>query len=186
MKMLLAIFTTVFISTTHAEIFNIDTGHADIGFSIKHMMVSNTRGAFNTFEGTVDYDFETDTLNGMQGTIQAASIDTNNDKRDKHLRNKDFFNVSKYPEITFRTSAVEKTGEQTFKVTGKLNILGTDHEVVLPITINGPVEDRRGFKRIGIESETVLNRRELGITNSPAAVIGDEVKISLQLEATYK
>lgn len=187
MKVLFTTFAAAaLVFTTHAETFNIDTGHADISFSVKHMMVSNTKGAFNTFEGTVDFDIASKTLNGMEGTIQTASVDTNNDKRDDHLRNEDFFNVREHPKMMFKSTRVEKTGENTFKVTGTLKVLGVDHKVVLPVTINGPIDDRYGFKRIGIEAETVLNRRELGITNSSAAVIGDEVNVSLQLEATYK
>lgn len=170
----------------HAEVFTIDTGHAEIGFSAKHMMVSNTKGTFNTFEGTLDYDIASKTLISAQGTIQAASIDTNNEKRDGHLKNADFFNVEKFPKITFKSTAVKKTGDNMFEVTGKLNVLGIDRKVVLPVIISGPVDGRRGGKLIGVESITTLNRRELGIDHSPAAVIGDDVKINIELEAAAK
>ncbi|MDZ8118367.1 YceI family protein [Pontiella agarivorans] len=170
--------------STPAEIFTLDTGHAEIGFSVKHMMVSNTKGSFNTFEGTVDFDLESNTLKAIEGTIQAASIDTNNEKRDEHLRAEDFFNVEKYPTITFKSTTVKKQDASTYEVTGILNMLGKYQTVVLPVTVNGPLDDPRGKKRMGIESETVLNRRELGLTSSPAAVIGDEVKISISMEAT--
>jgi polyisoprenoid-binding protein YceI len=170
----------------NAEIFAVDTGHAEIGFAVKHMMVSNTKGAFNSFEGTVDYDIATKTLISAQGSIEAASIDTNNEKRDNHLRNTDFFNVAKYPKIGFRSTSVKKTGENTFEVSGKLTVLGIDRNVVLPVTIAGPVDDPWGNKRIGIQSQTELNRRDLGITNSSATVIGDEVKVSIDAEATFK
>jgi polyisoprenoid-binding protein YceI len=187
MKILLSIFTIISLSTgIHAEQFIIDTGHAEIGFSVKHMMVSNTKGNFNTFEGTVDFDIASNTLKSMKGTIEVASIDTNNEKRDEHLRDKDFFNTSEYPTITFQSSEVTKKSDNTYTVKGQLNVLGVDNEVSLPLTVNGPIDDPRGLKRIGIECETVLNRRELGITKSPASMIGDEVKVSLQLEATYK
>jgi polyisoprenoid-binding protein YceI len=172
--------------SAHAETFTIDTGHSGIGFSVKHMMVSNTKGSFNTFEGTLDYDIATKTLKSAEGSIQAASIDTNNEKRDGHLKNEDFFHVEKFPAMTFQSTSVKKTGEGTFKMTGNLNVLGIDREVVLPITINGPVEGRRGATLIGVESTTVLNRHDLGITHSPAAMIADEVKIDISAEATYK
>ena len=171
---------------TYAEVFTIDAGHAEIGFSAKHMMVSNTKGTFNTFEGTFDYDSASKTLNAAEGTIQTASIDTNNEKRDGHLKNEDFFNVEKFPVMTFKSTSVEKTGENTFEVTGSLNVLGVDREVVLPLSISGPVDGRHGGKLIGVESNTSLNRRDLGIVHSPSAVIGDEVKISLELEAAAK
>jgi polyisoprenoid-binding protein YceI len=186
MKIKLLALATVLALGSQAETFTIDSGHAEIGFSIKHMMVSNTKGQFNTFEGTIDFDTESKKLTSIQGSIDAASIDTNNEKRDEHLRNADFFDVSKFPKMTFKSTAVKSTGDTSYEVTGTLNVLGIDRNVVLPITINGPVDDPWGFKRIGVESETVLNRRDLGITNSPAAMIGDEVKIDLQFEATFK
>ena len=170
----------------NAETFTVDPGHAEIGFSVKHMMVSNSKGNFTTFSGTLDYDIETKTLKSAEGTIEVASINTNNDKRDEHLKNEDFFNVAKFPKITFKSTAIKKTGKGTFEVTGTLNVLGVDREVVLPVTIAGPVDDPWGNQRIGVECTTVLNRRDLGITHSPSAMIGDEVKVSSEVEATYK
>lgn len=170
----------------NAETFTVDTGHAEIGFSVKHLMVSNVKGAFNTFQGTLDYDIATKTLKSGEGSIDAASIDTNNTGRDKHLNNEDFFNVAKFPKMTFKSTSVEKTGDNTFEVTGNLNVLGVDREVVLPVTVNGPVNDPWGNQRIGLECSTMLNRRDLGITNSPAAMIADDVKIEISAEATYK
>jgi len=169
-----------------AKTYNIDTGHAEIGFSVKHMMVSNTKGNFGKFSGTLDYDAETKTLKSAEGVIETASIDTNNEKRDEHLKNEDYFNVSKFPKMTFKSTSVKKNDDGTFEVSGKLNVLGIDRDVALPVTINGPVDDPWGFERIGMESSTVLNRRELGITHSPAAMIADEVKVSIELEATHK
>ena len=169
-----------------AETFTIDPGHAEVGFSIKHMMVSNTKGKFNTFQGTLDYDIATKTLKSAQGTIDTGSIDTNNEGRDNHLKNEDFFNVPKFPKMSFKSTSVKKTGDNTFEVTGNLNVLGVDRKVVVPVTIAGPIDDPYGMKRIGIESNTTLNRRDLGIVHSPAAMIGDEVKINIEAEATYK
>lgn len=162
----------------HAETFTVDTGHAEIGFSAKHMMVSNIKGKFNTFEGTIEYDIASKMLKSGQG-----SIDTNNEKRDGHLKNEDFFNVVKYPEMTFQSTSVKRTGDNEFEVVGKLNVLGIDREVMLPVIISGPVDGRGGGKIIGIECNTKLNRRDLGIDHAPAAVIGDEVKISIEVEA---
>ncbi len=170
----------------NAETFTVDPGHAEIGFSVKHMMVSNSKGNFTTFSGTLDYDIATKTLKSAEGSIEVASINTNNDKRDEHLKNEDFFNVAKYPKMTFKSTAAKKTGEGTFEVTGTLNVLGIDRQVILPVTIAGPVDDPWGNQRIGVECSTVLNRRDLGITHSPAAMIGDEVKVSIEVEATYK
>ena len=178
-RLLIIPLSALALFSARAEMFKIDTSHAEIGFAARHLMVSNTKGQFNTFQGTIEYDPESRTLISAAGEIDAASIDTNNQKRDDHLRGEDFFNVSKFPKITFKSTKIEKTGENTFEVTGLLNILGTDRTVILPVTIHGPVEG----KLIGIECSTTLNRRELGISFAPASVIGDEVKISIDLEA---
>jgi polyisoprenoid-binding protein YceI len=183
------LLTLIGISLTlgaRAETFTVDTGHAEIGFSIKHLMVSNAKGSFNTFEGTLDYDIATKTLNSVQGSIDTASVDTNNEKRDKHLMNEDFFNVVKYPKMTFQSTSVKKTGDNTFDVSGKLNVLSVDHELTLPVTINGPIDGRRGGKLMGIECETTLSRKELGIGKAPAATLGEAVKVSIFVEAVHK
>jgi len=185
-KTLLIAAGLVLALSARAEIFTLDTGHAEVGFSVKHMMVSNAKGTFNTFQGTLDYDIATKTLLSAEGTIETASIDTNNEKRDVHLKNADFFNVEKFPQMIFKSTSVKKTGEGTFDMTGNLNVLGVDRKVVLPVVINGPVEGKRGATLIGIECNTVLNRRELGIDHSKPAMIGDEVKISIEAEATFK
>lgn len=184
MKSMIILAAVAMAMSTQAETFTIDTSHAEIGFAVKHMMVSNTKGNFKTFEGKVDFDIDANTLKGFEGSIQVTSIDTNNEKRDNHLRADDFFHVEKYPAITFKSTAVKKLEGSSYEVTGTLNVLGKDHTVVLPVTVNGPIDDPYGMKRLGIESETTMNRRDLGITNSPAAVIGDEVKISISMEAT--
>jgi polyisoprenoid-binding protein YceI len=187
MKKFFVVISAISIAAAaQSETFTVDTAHAEIGFAAKHMMVSNTRGSFNTFEGTIDYDVATKTLQSAQGSIEAASIDTNNDKRDAHLRNEDFFNVAKFPKLTFVSTSVKKTGDNAFEVTGNLNVLGVDRMVVLPVTVNGPVDGRGGSKVIGIECETELNRRDLGIDHAPSTVIGDMVKISISAEAGTK
>jgi polyisoprenoid-binding protein YceI len=185
-KILIGVIGLSLAVAVQAETFTVDTGHAEVGFSIKHMMVSNTKGKFNTFEGTLDYDIATKTLKSAEGTIDAGSIDTNNEGRDKHLKNEDFFNIAQFPKMTFKSSSVKKTGDNTFEVTGHLNVLGVARKVTVPVAITGPVDDPYGMKRIGIESNTTLNRRDLGITHSPAAMIGDEVKIAIEAEATFK
>jgi len=170
-----------------AEPFTVDTSHAGITFTVKHLMISDVSGKFKTFQGSVDYNLAEKTLVSIEGWIDAASIDTSSEGRDNHLKAADFFNVEKFPRILFKSTAVEKTDEEnTFKVKGMLNILGKEHEVVLPVKIAGPIDDQRGNKRIGLSCDTKLNRRDLGITNSPAAMIGDEVSIKISAEAMYK
>jgi polyisoprenoid-binding protein YceI len=187
MKKLLTFIAALSLAcSVSAETFEIDTSHAGISFSVKHMMISNAKGTFNTFQGTLDYDMATKTLTAAEGVIETASIDTNNKKRDDHLKNADYFNVEKYPKMTFKSSSVKKTGEGTFEVSGVLNLLGVDHKVVIPVTINGPVKGRKDSTLIGLECNTVLNRRTIGITHSPSTMIADEVKISIEAEAKLK
>lgn len=187
MKSALIILTVVAITLgSKAETFKIDTAHAEIGFAAKHMMVSNTKGTFNTFEGSLEYSIKEKMLKSAQGTIQVASIDTNNENRDKHLLNEDFFNAAKFPKMTFTSTSISKTGDNKFEVTGVLKVLGIDRVVVLPVEISGPVDGRDGAKIIGVVCNTKLNRRDLGIDHAPSTVIGDEVKISIELEAGTK
>jgi len=170
--------------TTHAEEFTVDPSHTEIGFSVKHLMISKVKGSFNNFEGTLDYDIANKTLKSVQGTIATASIDTNNDKRDGHLKSDEFFNIENYPKMEFQSTTITKEEDGSFKLTGTLKVLGVDHQVVLPATITGPIDDPWGNKRIGIESTMTLNRRDLGITSFPANVISDDVNVSINSEAT--
>jgi polyisoprenoid-binding protein YceI len=172
--------------TTPAEEFTVDPRQAEIGFSVKHLMVSNVKGSFNTFEGTLDYDIANRELQSVQGFISTGSIDTNNQKRDEHLKNTDYFNIEAYPKMEFQSTGIDKQADGSFKITGNLKVLGVNHEIVLPATVTGPVDDAWGNQRIGIESTVVLNRRDLGITSSPAAMIGDKVKVRINAEAAFK
>ncbi len=167
----------------NAETFKVDPTHAAVTFAVKHMMVSNARGSFKTFEGTLEYDIASKTLKSIQGSIDTSSIDTNSKGRDKHLKNADFFNVAKFPKMTFKSTSVKKTGDNAFEVTGLLNVLGIDREVVLPVIINGPVKKGENATLIGVECNTVINRQDLGITHSRPAQIANEVKITIEAEA---
>lgn len=169
---------------THAEEFTVNPNHAEIAFSVQHLMVSKVKGTFNNFEGTLDYDIATRKLKSLQGSISTASIDTKNGKRDKHLKTDKFFNSENFPNMEFQSSSIETKGDGRFVVTGNLKVLRANHEIIFPVTINGPVDDPRGSQRIRVESTTVLNRRDLGITSSPAAIISDEVDMSINAEAT--
>lgn len=182
----LILFATALALGANAETFTVDTSHAEIGFTARHLMISNVKGSFNRFEGNIEFDIESQTLLAMSGSIETSSIDTNNDKRDAHLKTDEFFNIGEYPQMAFSSTAIKPTGEGMFEVTGNLRVLGVDRTVVLPVTVAGPIDDPWGNKRIGLSCSSVLNRRELGITNSPSTMIGDEVEIEISAEAIYK
>ena len=172
-----------------AEQYAIDASHSTIGFSVPHMMISRVHGAFNEVDGTIAYDEADPANSAVSVTIKAASIDTRHDKRDAHLRNEDFFDVEKFPEITFQSTRIERDGEG-YAAVGHLTLHGVTKEVRLPFRVLGTIQDPRGKTRLGIEAETVLNRRDYGILWNKAmdnggGVIGDEVKVLLTLEAVH-
>jgi len=158
----------------------IDTTHAEIGFKVSHMVVSKTKGAFEKFDGSLT--IEDGKLLGAKAVIEAASINTRNKDRDKHLRSADFFNVEAHPNITFTSTRIE--GD---KLIGKLEMMGVAKEVALDFEFVGPVTDPWGKVRHGLTASTKIDRTAWGLTWSKALeagglVVGNEVEINLSLE----
>ena len=170
--------------------YQIDPAHSGVHFSVRHLMLSNVRGAFSGVRGTVVYDPANPSATEVDATVDAATLSTGDPKRDEHLKTADFFDVAKYPEIVFRAKRTEKTGEGEFKVTGDLTIHGTTREVTLRVEDVSPeAKDPWGGMRIGATAKAKIDRQQFGITwNSPletgGVVIGDEVKLELDLEFT--
>jgi polyisoprenoid-binding protein YceI len=171
-----------------ADTYNIDAAHTTVGFSIQHMVISKVKGRFNEFSGSIQVDPKaTPTVTEATIAIKVASIDTANTKRDDHLRAPDFFDAAKFPDMTFETTKIEKTGDD-LAAHGKLTIRGVTKEIELPFKLNGPITDPLGNTRVGIEGRTKLNRKDYGLTWSKTLetgglVVGDEVEIEIQLEA---
>ncbi len=174
-----------------ASTWSIDTGHSEVGFSVRHMMVSNTKGSFKKFEGTVILDDKDISKSTVNVSIDAKSVFTDNDKRDEHLKSPDFFNVAKYPKLTFKSTSVKKT-QDGLKVTGQLSLHGVTKSVVLDV--EGPsqaIKDPWGMTRRGLSASTKISRKDFGLTWNKALetggmVVGDEVKISLEIELVKK
>ncbi len=174
------------VSAGMAETYNIDATHADIGFKIKHLGINNVRGNFSAFEGTIDYDGKTlDTLS-IQMTIKASSIDTGIKKRDAHLRAADFFDVEKYPAITFETKSVHSHGNSVHLV-GMFTMKEVSKEVELSAAVSGPVDSpfEEEVKVIGLHATTKLNRQDFGVSHDGTSdkLIGDVVHIEINIEA---
>jgi polyisoprenoid-binding protein YceI len=174
-------------SLATAQDFKIDKAHSQAGFSVRHLMISNVHGRFDELEGTLHYDAKDVTKSSVQVTIKTASIDTDNENRDKDLHTSEFLDVAKFPEITFKSTKVEKRGEQLV-LAGDLTIKGVTKPVEIPFTLSGPITDPWGNQRIAAEGSTKINRRDFGVTyarkmQDGSAVVGDEVKISLEIEA---
>jgi polyisoprenoid-binding protein YceI len=164
-----------------------DKSHSLVGFSARHLVIYKVRGKFHEFEATIMYDENDLTKSSIQGTIQAASLDTDHEKRDKHLRSEDFLYVDKYPEITFASKRVEQQNSG-YVLIGDLTIRGVTKEVVVPFTVTGKIVDPGGRTRVGFEATLRINRQDFGISYSKVMdngglVVSDTVDIELTAEA---
>jgi len=167
----------------------VDAGHSHVGFSVRHLMISNVRGEFRDFDVRVTGDPTDPTGAKVVATIQAASVDTRNEKRDEHLRNPDFLDVASHPTITFESSRIEPAGPGKARVTGNLTLHGVTKEIVLDV--EGPtavITDPWGNARAGATATTTLDRKDFGITwnkgmDGGGLVVGDEIKVVIELEA---
>jgi len=168
-----------------AETYTIDTVHSAVDFRVRHM-VGRTKGRFGDFAGTVLYDAAMPEKTKISGTIQTTSINTDNDKRDGHLRTEDFFFVEMHPTITFESTKVDKKSDKLLHVTGNLTMRGVTKEVMLPVEILGTgVHPMNQKQQIGLATEITLKRSEFGVNHwtDTAGVVGDEVKIEILIEA---
>jgi polyisoprenoid-binding protein YceI len=174
-------------TATGTRTYKIDKSHSEAIFQVRHL-VTKVRGRFTDFEGAIDFNDANPEQSSVHFTINATSIDTAEPDRDKHLRSADFFDVEQHPRITFRSKQIVKRGSETYDVTGDLTMHGVTREVVLPVAHLGKAKDPWGNDRIGFEAETTLNRKDYGLTWNAALetggfLVGDEVKISLQIQA---
>jgi polyisoprenoid-binding protein YceI len=171
------------------ETWAVDKGHSSATFKIRHF-TANVVGQFRTFEGSINLDRANPNKSSVDFTIQAASIDTGSENRDKHLRSADFFDVEKFPTITFKSASVAPKSKEQFDVTGDLTMHGVTKRVTLPVTFLGFQKTSRGEKA-GFEIETTLNRKDFGVTwNRPldqgGFMLSDDVKVSINLEVDRK
>lgn len=173
--------------SAHAERYTIDASHSTVGFKIKHLAISSVPGRFGDFTGMIDFDPTKIADSSVEATIKTESINTDNKKRDDHLRGADFFDGSKNPTIQFKTTKVEPVSASTFKATGDLTMRGITKPVTLDVEYTGGATDPWGNKRVGFSASTVLSRKDFGITwnktlDAGGLVLGDEVKVTLEIE----
>ena len=179
-----------FAAPSFAEVstWKFDTDHSSAQFKIQHMVITSVRGDFSDVKGTVLMDAQDLTRSSVEAVIAADSISTNNTKRDNHLKSSDFFEVEKFPTLTFKSKKVTKEGEKSFKVLGDLTMHGITKEVEL--SVNGPtqtIKDPWGNLRMGAQAKTMLDRRDFGLTwnkflEAGGLLVGNEVEITLDVE----
>ena len=165
----------------------IDPTHSEVDFKVKHLVISTVTGSFKDFEGTVES--ESDDFDGarIKFSAKTASIDTNQEDRDNHLRSADFFDSEKYPNMEF-SGKIQKSGEE-YKLVGDLTIKETSKEVVLDVDFGGVVVDPYGNTKAGFEMEGKINRKEFGlswsaVTEAGNAVVSDQVRLLVNVELT--
>ncbi len=166
--------------------WNIDPEHSLIEFRVAHMVVSKTAGRFTDYHGFVEMDADAKTFKAIEATIAAASITTNHEKRDAHLRNEDFMNVTKFPSLSYKMKSYQKQGD-AYTLVGDLTLHGVTKEVPLTMTFNGVAKDPWGNTRAGFNADGKLNRKDFGMVwnkalDSGGLVVGDEVQVHLEIE----
>jgi polyisoprenoid-binding protein YceI len=172
------------------EAWAVDKAHSSVEFKVRHM-VTNVSGNFRDFDANINLDRATPAKSSVDFTIQTTSIDTANTNRDEHLRSPDFFDVAKFPTITFKSTSVKAKSATEFDVTGDLTMHGITKRVVLPVSFLGFMKDGRGNEKGGFGIETTLNRKEYEIVWNKAfdqggTLLGDDVKVSINLEVGKK
>jgi polyisoprenoid-binding protein YceI len=167
--------------------YTADKAHTNVGFTVRHMM-SQVRGSFGDFSATIVKDDANLAASSVEFRIQTASIDTANENRDKHLQSEDFFFVEKFPEITFKSSRVEKVSDTEYKVTGDFTMRGVTKVLTLPVTFLGEMKTKEGKSIVGFSVATKLDRKEFGINwnralDNGGMLLSDEVAVEITMEA---
>lgn len=167
--------------------YKIDPDHSSVGFKIKHLAISSVSGRFTEFTGEFAYDPKNVTASKAAATIAIKSISTEAKKRDDHLKSPDFFDETKFPEISFKSTKVQAGAGDAFQVTGDLTIHGVTKSVVLDVTAGGEAKDPWGKERAAFSATTKINRKDFGLTwnkvlETGGLVVGDEVTITLEIE----
>ncbi|NLX10082.1 MAG: YceI family protein [Chloroflexi bacterium] len=167
--------------------WQIDNAHSSINFTVRHMMIANVRGEFESFSGTIDLDEQTPANTTVDVQIEAASINTRENRRDEHLRSGDFLNAAEYPYLTFKSKRVEVLDDSHARLIGDLTIRGVTHEVVLDTEYVGQAKSPWGTTSAGFNASTKISRKDWDLNWNQAletggVLVGDEIKINIELE----
>jgi len=180
MKKIIILIMAISLSLS-ATVFNLDKGHSEVGFSVKHLMISNVKGKFKNFDA--EFEVKNKQLTSITAEIDVNTIDTGIVKRDNHLKSDDFFLAEKYPKIYFKSTKIEND-----KVYGDLTMRGVTKQVVLDLELNGFIKDFKGNTRVGFTLTGKLNRKDYGLNWNKAlefggVAVGEKVKLTIEIEA---
>lgn len=176
-------------SMVWAAAYKIDNSHSEIGFSVKHMMISNVKGFFSKYEGGFDYDEKAKTVSNVNVKIEVASVSTGEKKRDDHLTSPDFFDAGKYPTIEFKADKISGVEPgKTFKVPGTLTMHGVTKPITLQVEFHGSTVGMMGETRIGFTATTKVKRTDYGVTwnktlDKGGVAVGEEVSVTIDSES---
>lgn len=168
------------------EKWDFDPVHSSVGFRVRHMVVSKVTGHFNKWSGELEFDEQNPAASKVRARIDAASLDTRDEKRDAHLRSADFFDVEKYPELVFESTRIEGKGEE-LKLVGNLTIRGVTREVTLDVDYSGRAKDPWGGERAGFSAKGSIDRKDYGLNWNVALeaggiLVGEKVELLLEIE----
>jgi polyisoprenoid-binding protein YceI len=169
--------------------WTLDAAHANVEFSVKHMMISTIRGRFQELEVDVDFDEQAPQRSSVVARIKTASVTTNQERRDTHLKSADFFDVETYPEMVFKSTHIAKVSDRDYEISGDLTIKDQTHPVVLEAELLGTVAGMQGGRLTAVSADTRIDRKDWGITwnvglESGGWLVGDEIKIHIEFELT--
>ncbi|MNK11915.1 hypothetical protein D3C87_299660 [compost metagenome] len=184
----LLFITSIFSSVALATEFKIDPAHTNVGFEAPHLVVSKVRGRFDKFEGGFTFDEKTKKLDNVHVTVKTDSINTNEKDRDKHLRSPDFFDVAKFPDMTFKSTKTIYDDGKPEKLEGDLTIRGITKKVTLEVDYKGAITDPWNVRRVAFEAEGKVDRKDFGLNwnkslDKGGVVVGDQIKIEIEGEA---
>lgn len=175
-------------TTATFSIWNLDAVHSAAGFKVRHMMISHAKGEFSGLSGVLKLDEADYARSTVEASIPVTTLRTGDDSRDDHLKNADFFDVERFPTMTFASTDIKSTGGRDYAVTGDLTIRGVTKSVILTVEdVSEPSKDPWGNQRIGLSGSTKVNRKDFGLTwnsalESGGMLLGDEVTITLDVQ----
>lgn len=175
------------IGFANATPHTLDKSHGEVGFSVKHLMITNVKGKFTDYDAKIDFDYKTKSFNSLEATIKSTSVDTGIVKRDNHLRSEDFFLSEKYPDITFKMKSYKPDGDEGIMI-GDLTIRGITKEVKLEVEDLGTIKDFQGNNRVGFTLEGKINRMDYDlkwnkVLEAGGFAVGETVKLIVEVQA---